>query len=425
MRLKIIIVLLVTLMILTALKFQKTSYEDKLSPMYSHKIIKLVKKSVSETVISNDKKKIQLEISLTPNMIKESIIANYLETMTLEEKVAQLFFVDFRVTENQVVKFEQIEAFLKKYPVGGFIYFDENIKNKNQVINLNTNLQNYYKLNNLPSVFIGVDEEGGLVSRLTNKGLAISSIPLTSKLSTYSEEKVYAIALKLGKEMSVLGFNVNFAPVLDVNNNASNKVIADRAFSDKASLVAKYGSAFSKGLEKNLLSFGKHFPGHGNTSGDSHLLAVKSTITKNDFDNVEGIPFKYAINEGISGIMLGHINVPNLVNDKTVASLNSDVINILRDEMNFDGLIITDSLQMKAITKYYKSSEVAVKAYRAGVDLILMPDDFIKSYTGLLNMFYKNELSLESLDERVYRILNYKYKEMSERDIQITIPVDK
>lgn len=340
---------------------------------------------------------------------KKEQINKWIDTMSLKEKVAQLFFVDFRVTGEQVYDFNQVEGFLNQYPVGGFIYFDENIKDKAQVIQLNSALQVYYSKKDLPPVFIGVDEEGGLVSRLSEKALGVTDISIAAQLSQLSISEVYKIAWQLGKEMKTLGFNVNFAPVLDVNSNPNNPVIGKRAFSSDPETAGLYGNAFSQGLEKSVLSFGKHFPGHGDTKGDSHKTGVVSNMTLEEFNAREAIPFAYAIDHGISGIMLGHINIPNLVEDDAIASLNNDLIDLLRHDLAFSGLIITDSLQMKAVTDYYPPERVAIEAYTGGVDLILMPEDFEVSYDHLLEAFSIGTLSTDELDKRLYHILKYKY----------------
>jgi len=340
---------------------------------------------------------------------KEQQVYAWLQEMTLEDKVGQLFFLDFAAVKPALVDFNDLNLFLQEYPVGGFIYFNENIKNQDQVSSLNGSLQAYFDQLDKPPVFIGVDQEGGRVSRLNKADLQVTALPPAASLVDYDLDQVYRMGQTLGQEMEVLGFNVNFAPVLDVNNNPYNRVIGNRAYSDQADQVAAYGCAFSRGLEESLLSFGKHFPGHGNTLGDSHHQGVLSPIDKEDFYAVEGKPFIEAIDQGISGIMLGHIQVPNLVEESQVASLNRDLIDFLRSDLGFEGLIITDSLQMKAVTSDYKSDQLALMAFEAGVDLILMPEDFHLAFSSLVEAFQLDVLSEEDLDEVLVRILSYKY----------------
>jgi beta-N-acetylhexosaminidase len=335
----------------------------------------------------------------------ESIIAN----MTIEEKVAQLFIVDFYAMTNtyQVKTFtEEMMSFLSQYPIGGIIYFAENIESRDQLIDLNASFQ---KNSSIP-LYISIDEEGGLVSRLGNANLGVNHLANASDLSKLSLEEVKASAYTLGLQLKELGFNYDFAPVLDVNTNPDNPVIGDRSFSSDPDIVASYGTAFSRGLqEAGILTSGKHFPGHGDTSTDSHLGITIIDHNMARLESRELIPFSAAIESNISSIMIGHITTPNITGDQLPASLSPYMItSLLREKLGYEGIIITDSLRMQAITDYYEPKDVGLMLLNAGGDIILLPENFEETYKGILDAIEEGILSEDRIDQSLFRILTSK-----------------
>lgn len=345
-----------------------------------------------------------------PNLEGQSVEV-LMKSMTLEEKVAQLFVVDFYSYNqfNEVTEMTTgLNSRLKDYPVGGVIFFGKNIVNKDQVSGLIEDLQ---KSTAFP-LFVSIDEEGGLVSRLQNNpGMGMTIIPSASIIgSTEDAENAYQVGKVLGLELNALGFNMNFAPVADVNTNPDNEVIGDRAFSTDPIIVGEMVVQEAKGLEEQgVAAVAKHFPGHGDTSTDTHTGAVFVEHDRKRLDKIELVPFQEAIDNNISGVMVAHIALPNITSIDEPASLSPEVITqILREEMQYDGMIITDALNMGAVSDLYESDEACVKALQAGVDILLMPEDFELGYQGVLKAISEGQLTMERIDQSVERILSLK-----------------
>jgi beta-N-acetylhexosaminidase len=260
-------------------------------------------------------------------------------------------------------------------------------------------------------LFISVDEEGGVVSRLGKANIGVTHLEDAIKLSAEkTPEEVNALATTLGEEIKALGFNMNFAPVLDIHTNPANPVIGNRAFGVDAATVATYANAFNKGLmASGIVTSGKHFPGHGDTATDSHTEQTSVTHTAKRLKSTELVPFKQAIKDGIPTIMMGHITLPNVSENPLPASLSPDIIEtILRKDLGFKGIVVTDSLRMKAITDFYTADEVGVLFLQAGGDMILIPDDFEATYQGIINAVNEGKISTARINESVERILNVK-----------------
>ena len=220
--------------------------------------------------------------------------------------------------------------------------------------------------------------------------------------------------------MEELNFNVDFAPVADIFSNPENTVIGDRAFGSDAELVAEMVPMAVKGLQsEGVLATLKHFPGHGDTAEDSHSGYARSYKSLDELENCEFLPFRTGIEANTSFVMMGHISLPNVLDDQTPVSLSHEIVtDILRKKLQFSGIIITDALNMGAIAQNYSSGEAAVMAVEAGVDMLLMPADFQTAYEGLINAVYEGRVSEERIDESVLRILQVKRKmrEMSSKN---------
>ncbi len=321
----------------------------------------------------------QTETETTPESGQDlpDTIDGLIATMNLKQKIAQLFIVDFYgMTGNYHSKAynDAIDVFLREFPVGGVIYFAENIESKEQLLSFNKKLQD----NSSIPLFISIDEEGGLVSRLGNADVGVDHLPHAATLSKHPPKKVKALAKILGSQMKSLGFNMDFAPVMDVDTNPDNPVIGIRSFGTTPDIVSRIGTAFIEGLsEAGIVSSAKHFPGHGDTNTDSHLGV---TVIEHDMERLSSVelePFKAAIETGVPSVMIGHITAPVITGNNLPASLSAHMISgLLREELAYDGLVLTDSLRMAAITDNYAAEEVGVMLLEAGGDIILIPDDF-------------------------------------------------
>ncbi len=343
---------------------------------------------------------------------KDKFIDEMIESMSIEQKVGQLFMVAFRQTDNSGLPLtvnEDIINMLNKYKVGGFIMFQQNIDTAKQTQKFINDLQS----NATIPLFIGIDEEGGSVSRLQSSGKVNSTKLPTSQIVGNKNDTnlTYSLGNVIGSELYALGFNMNFAPVADVNTNPDNPVIGNRAFSSDAGIVAKMVASEVSGIQaQNVSSVIKHFPGHGDTKTDTHkdFTYVESSLER--LEQIEFIPFEAGINAGADGIMVSHIALPNVTDDNLPSSLSKFIIsNILRQKLQYNGIVITDALNMNAITLYYNSDEAALMAIEAGADILLMPDDLDLAYKSLCETVKSNTISEKRIDESLKRIFSLKY----------------
>lgn len=348
--------------------------------------------------------------------IDDSTIENIIKKMTLQEKIGQLFVVSADVLQDNsktdkgltYITDESKEIF-KKYPVGGIVYFGNNIESPQQIKKLNSQIH----LLNWIKTFTFIDEEGGSISRLANNSKF--NLPSFPDMLEIGKNNDFSEALNVGKTignyLNELCFDVDFAPVADVFSNPNNPAIGKRAFSSDPQIAGNMAVNYSNGLnEIGIKSCYKHFPGHGDTKSDTHLTYTECLKTKEDLYKCELIPFMIAIQNNPSFIMASHISFPNVTGNKLPASLSKELLtDILRNEMGYEGIIITDSMNMKAITNYYSVEEAAVLAINAGVDIILMPQNLSKAFDSILNAVINNEITEERINESVYRILKVKY----------------
>lgn len=351
------------------------------------------------------------EPELTEEEKMELEINEILENMPLEDKISQLFFVcpeALTGVETAVQAGDMTREALANYPVGGVILFSANIESENQLREMLTNLQSYSKY----PLFLGVDEEGGpLVARIANSG--IISVPIFPNMreigNSNTPEKAYEVGTAIGSYLYDLGFNVDFAPVADVLTNPENLAIGDRSFGSDANLVSQMVSSEVEGLESQHISAVlKHFPGHGGTGEDSHEETAILNRTLDELRSEEFLPFQAGIAAGANMVMVGHISVPSVTGDYTPATLSGTIItDLLRNELNYNGIVITDSMSMGAIVNYYTSAEAAVAALQAGADMILMPRDFQAARQAVLDAVNNQTISEERIDEslrRIYRV---------------------
>lgn len=304
---------------------------------------------------------------------------------------------------------------ITKYHIGGVILFARNIESPGQVAALTNRLQQTAIESGNPGLFVAIDQEGGRVARLTEvKGF--TEFPSAMAIgATADPENAYRMAAAMATEMRAVGINVDFAPDLDVNNNPVNPVIGTRSFSSDPDKVASFGASFARGLQENgVLAFGKHFPGHGDTSIDSHIALPIVPHERFRLDALELIPFRAAIQAEFVGIMSAHVTFPAIdPNPGMPATLSRPVLTgLLRDELGFTGLIATDSLEMGALTASgYPPPVGAVLAFTAGSDVLLFNRDHvmhIQAFNNLVQAIKGGKISREQLDTSVQRIMNAK-----------------
>ncbi|MCR5294338.1 MAG: glycoside hydrolase family 3 protein [Lachnospiraceae bacterium] len=343
----------------------------------------------------------------------EDELSRKIAAMSLEEKAAQLFFItpDALVKASGVREYdERISAAYGRCPVGGFIFFENNIEDKEQLQQLTRALAGLGMERIGITPFIAADEEGGRVERLAGR---IGAEPVGSMADLGSDgeaEKAYSAGAYIGSYLKECGFNVDFAPVADVLTNPDNAVIGDRSFGSDPLLVGKMAAEEVRGLSEAGISAAlKHFPGHGSTSEDSHKGAAVSYRTIEELRECDLLPFQEGIAAGADFVMAGHISFPNILEDYSPATLSSYFLkDLLRRKLGFEGIVITDALNMGAVTQLYDSDEAAVRALLAGADMILMPADFQSAYAGVLRAVSSGQLTEERIDESLERILKVK-----------------
>ena len=339
-----------------------------------------------------------------------------LASMTLREKVGQLFLVrpevlDFEKTSDGSVLTDSMRENLKQYPVGGIVLFRQNMVDEKQMKKL---IRDYQKASGTP-MLIALDEEGGSVARLANNRAFDVPKKYASAAAvgaTGDPEQAREMGKTIGRYMKRYGFNLDFAPVADVNTNPDNPVIGKRAFSSDPETAAQMVSAAVQGFhESGMLCTLKHFPGHGDTSEDSHYGAAATAKTWGEMKEAELLPFEAGIAAGADVVMTAHIMTPNATADGLPASLSYTMLTErLRGELGFTGVICTDGLGMKAITDHYTPAEASVAALKAGADILLLPADIRNAFDGVVNAVETGEISEERLDESVRRILLLKEK---------------
>lgn len=338
--------------------------------------------------------------------------------MSLREKVGQMFFIRLEALDPNYISDELSGKYIKhdilndemidtynKYPCGGIVLFAKNLNDERQLITLTNNIHN---LDNRP--LICIDEEGGVVSRIANSNkFRVKKTPNNNTMTTYDD--AYKQGYYIGSYLKKYHIDVDFAPVADINSDSQDNAIGERSFGDNPITVSTMVNAFISGLhDNNIIACTKHFPGHGNSKDDSHLNEVNIEDTLEMLKEEELVPF--INNLDISDmVMIGHIKTPNTTNNDLPASLSKEIItDILRDTYKYDGLVITDSFEMAAITKYYTNQEVALTAIAAGVDILLMPENYKEAFDTIIQAINTNQIKEERINESVKRILKLKTK---------------
>ncbi len=324
------------------------------------------------------------------------------EKMTLEEKLGQLFMVSIASNQNKA-SIEKIESLIKNQKIGGVIFSKGGPVTQAKLTN---KLQSY---SDLP-LLVGMDAEWGLAMRLDST----YAFPWNMTLGAIKEDAIVEkVGKQIGKHAKRMGVHINFAPDIDINTNPKNPIIGNRSFGEDKYNVAKKGIAFMQGMESaGVLSNGKHFPGHGDTSVDSHLALPTISFSKERLDSVELYPYKQLIKAGLSSVMVAHLNVPSLeIKENLPSSLSEQIITgILKEKLKFKGLVFTDALNMKGVSAQGKNGDVELAAFMAGNDILLMPTEVEKAKEKLIKAFNKGKISENRLAYSVKKILLAKYK---------------
>jgi beta-N-acetylhexosaminidase len=365
-----------------------------------------------ETGTTESEEPVELDDITLDGMAKD-----FVDQMTLRQKIGQLFIVNLELLDESQGSFYEYTEFtkamaatLRRYHPGGVIFFSRNIETPEQTKTLISNLQEGVRI----PMFISVDEEGGSVARIaSNPNMGTTAFPTMEEIgSTEDEEYVYNMGVTIGSEIHALGFNLDFAPVADVKTNELNTEIGDRSFGSDAKWVSSLVKQMVTGLQEQKVSATlKHFPGHGDADEDTHQGPVDVEGDLNRLRSVEFRPFSAGIKAGADCVMVTHLSVSSVTGTEEPASMSTMVVQqILRKELGFEGVAITDAMDMGAITKIYEPGEAAVNAIRAGIDIVLMPVDLEEAYNAVLAAVNSGEITEKQLEESVTRIIRTKIK---------------
>ncbi len=328
---------------------------------------------------------------------------NKIDKLTLEEKVGQMFI--FGINDNNI---NGIIDLIKNNKIGGVILYKKNYKTYQEMLEVINKLKLANKDNKIP-LFIAIDQEAGRVNRMPNEIKNLYSITKFSKLN--DPEIIKKHSQIISSMLIAAGINMNFSPVLDIDNNSQNNVIKNRCFSSKVNIVKEYGTIYMQEMQKNnIIPIVKHFPGHGITKKDSHIF-LPYTLNYHEVLNKHILPFEAAIKNGCDGIMVSHIVIRKMT-DGLPASLSKKLIKeYIRDRYNYDNLIITDDIRMKPVDLLYKRVSLK-KAFSTGADIILFKyrNNDYKVIKKVITMIKNNNISEDNINKSVERILKIKEK---------------
>lgn len=371
--------------------------------------------------IATTMKRLERDDEANADKTKTEKISEQIEKMTLDEKVGQLIIGGISGTSLTAQEKELIHT----YKLGGFILFSSNLEKPNQSLHLLNELKKENRKNNVP-LFLSVDQEGGNVTRLPQ----LLDIQTNEEIGLRNDEELARKTGELlGRQVKAFGFQVNFAPVIDVNNNPNNPVIGDRSFGSNPELVGNLGVEAMQGMQdEQVIPVIKHFPGHGDTHIDSHDQLPVIDKSMDELENIELVPFKEAIEAGADVVMTAHILLPQIEEDVPATLSNEIITGLLREDLEFEGVIITDDLTMGAISNDYDLGEAAVQAIKAGVDIVLVAHDY-QNVTAVFDQIKKSVLSGElkesRIEDSVKRILLLKEKYEVDDEMIEEINVDE
>ncbi|MBL0106569.1 MAG: glycoside hydrolase family 3 C-terminal domain-containing protein [Ignavibacteria bacterium] len=359
----------------------------------------------SNEILKNNISENKIEKKSAPDLFSESNqwTENKLNSMTLREKIAQMIITNSfgYALDNNSAEYKRLSNLIVNEKVGGVIFFKGNSVQQAELTN---SLQS---LSETP-LLISADYERGTKMRLDDGSLFPSNMALGA---TRNPELAYLMGIQIAKECRSIGVHQNYAPVVDVNNNSLNPIINVRSYGEDPSLVSSMSEKFIKGLQEgNVIATAKHFPGHGDTDIDSHSDLPVLNFSRERLDNLELIPFKNAIKNNVMSVMIAHLSLPSLDAEANVpASLSKNIVEgLLINELKFNGLIVTDALNMAGVVKHFSVREVALRCVNAGIDLILMPQGETESIDAIENAVNNGSISEERINLSAKKILNAK-----------------
>lgn len=322
-------------------------------------------------------------------------------TMSLKEKVGQLFMVSAYSNRNDA-HIDSIQNLIKEFNIGGLIFFQggpiRQAKQTNQ----------YHSISKIP-LFIGVDGEWGLNMRLDST----ARYPYNMTLGAINHNEIIEkIGKQIGEDCNRMGIHINFAPVVDINTNSKNPVIGVRSYGEDKVNVTEKAWAFTEGLQSTgVLACAKHFPGHGDTDTDSHKTLPTVTFSKERIDSVELYPYKELFRKGVAGVMVAHLNVPNLESQAGLpSSLSYKIVTeLLKEKLGYDGLIFTDALNMKGAANYGQPGDIDLAAFKAGNDVLLFTEDAPKAILKIMEAYNQSDVTEVRLSHSVKKILAAKF----------------
>lgn len=334
-------------------------------------------------------------------------IPEQIERMSMDEKIGQMIFAGVSGTEQN----SEVDQLINHYKVGGFILNGKNLTSPSQTVAYINSLKAKNSQNKL-SLFLGIDQEGGRISKLPGDLIDTPTNLEIGKIHDLSF--AFELGSVIGKMVKAYGFNINFAPVLDINSNPDNPVIGDRSFGNNPKLVSELGTQMMKGLQsEKIIPTIKHFPGHGDTSADSHLELPMVHKSLAELEKFELVPFSHAVEEGADMVMIGHLLLPKIDPDYPSSLSEAIITELLRKRIGFDGVIITDDMTMKAITGNFDIGSAAVMSVKAGNDIVMVAHDYekmIKVISELKKAVQEGDISEARINESVTRILQLKEK---------------
>lgn len=336
-----------------------------------------------------------------PNNIVEKRVDSVMQTLSTREKIAQLMIIEYYSEDTPEDKAKQ-DFLVSKENVGGLILMWDVLPDG--VLRTNE----LHRLAKTP-LLVTIDAEWGMSMRYRQ----LPVFPRQMQLGAISsEELVYETGYMIGKECREYNFHVNYASDIDVNNNSENPVINTRAFGEDKEKVARFGAAFMKGMNAaGVYGSAKHFPGHGDTNVDSHKALPTLDFSYERLDSLELYPFKHLIEENADMIMVAHLSIPALDSTGVPASISKPIVTgLLKEKLGYKGIVITDALNMKGVSETLEKKKIALEAYKAGVDILLMPEEVSNSITEIENALKSGEITIESLNERVRKVLTLKAK---------------
>ena len=355
-----------------------------------------------ETTVYNVLKKSERKIFFKDSDSETRWADSIYSKLSLQEKLGQLFMISAYSNKDSVHQ-NKIKGLIKDYKVGGVIFFQGGPVRQAKLTN------EYQAIAKVP-LFIGLDAEWGLSMRLDSTYV----FPWNMTLGAIQDlDLIEKVGRQMGAESKRMGINFNFAPVLDINTNPRNPIIGNRSFGESKINVSNKAVALMKGVQsQGVFSTGKHFPGHGDTSADSHYTLPLVNFSKERIDNIELYPYKRMFDEGLVSVMVGHLNIPSLEskeNYPSSASFNV-VTNLLQNQLGFDGLIITDGLAMKGASNFKGPGDLELAVLLAGNDILLCPENVPVAMTKLESSYKDGIISEERLAHSVKKILRYKFK---------------